>query len=107
MRTLPIMPNEGRTEERRAQPRHSVLFRTVVIDSEIDGEAAEIINIARLGFLARTALELDKESLVHIDIPVIGKVEANVVWCGNGLLGGRFARPIGEAAFSDILHGLA
>ena len=48
------MSDEKRSEERRAQPRQSVLFRTVLIDSEIEGEAAEIINIARLGFLART-----------------------------------------------------
>jgi len=107
VRTLPIMPDEKRSEERRALPRHSVLFRTVLIDSEIEGEAAEIINIARSGFLARTLLELEKDRLIHIDIPVIGTVEANVVWCGNGLVGGRFAKPIAEPVFSDLLHNLA
>lgn len=107
MRTLPITPVDGRTDERRAQPRHSVLFRTVLIDSEIEGEAAEIINIARLGFLARTALQLEKDSLIHLEMPVVGPIEANVVWCGNGLLGGRFAKPIGESTFSNLLHSLA
>ncbi len=107
MRTLPTMSDEKRSEERRAQPRQSVLFRTVLIDSEIEGEAAEIINIARLGFLARTPLELKKESLVRLEMPVIGMVEASVVWCGNGLLGGRFVRPIPESAFSNLLQNLA
>ena len=107
MRTIPTMPGERRSEDRRGQSRHSVLFRTVLIDSEIEGEAVEIVNIARLGFLARTSLERDKESLVHLDMPVIGSVDATVVWCGKGLLGGRFVRPIDEAAFSDLLQSLA
>lgn len=100
------MPGEGRSEDRREQPRHSVLFRTVLIDSEIEGEAVEIINIARLGFLARTSLHLEKESPVQLDMPVVGTVGATVVWCGNGLLGGRFVRPIDEASFSSLLHSL-
>lgn len=106
MRTIPITSGEGRSEDRREQSRHSVLFRTVLIDSEIEGEAAEIINIARLGFLARTSLQLEKESPVRLDMPVVGAVDATVVWCGNGLLGGRFVRPIDEASFSSLLHSL-
>jgi hypothetical protein len=77
----------------------------VLIDSEIEGEAAEIINIARSGFLARTPIELKKESRVQLDMPVLGRVEATVVWCGNGLLGGRFSKPIDEEIFSSLLHG--
>ena len=107
MRTLPILPTEGRSDDRREQPRHSVLFRTVLIDSEIEGEPTEVINIARLGFLARTPMQLEKGSQVRLNMPVLGQLDAVVVWCGNGLLGGRFAKPIGEAAFARLLQSLA
>lgn len=107
MRTTPTMPTEARSPERRALPRHSVLFRTVLIDSEIDGETAEITNIARSGFLARTGIRRTKGSVVEIDVPGLGHLKATVVWCGNGLLGAHFQLPIAEAAFTDLLQGLA
>ena len=60
MRITPTMPTEARSQERRALPRQSVLFRTVLVGSEIEGEPAEITNIARSGFLARTAVSREK-----------------------------------------------
>ncbi|MFO1239856.1 MAG: hypothetical protein U1E64_05840 [Sphingomonadaceae bacterium] len=106
MRTTPTMPTEERSPERRALPRHSVLFRTVLIDSEIDGESAEITNIARSGFLARTGINRIKGSVVKLDMPGLGEVKATVVWCGNGLLGAHFQQPMEEAAFTELLNGL-
>lgn len=107
MRTSAILPTTERSEERRDQPRHSVLFRTVLIDSEIEGEAVEIVNIARLGFLARTAMQREKGSRIRLDMPVLGQLDADIVWCGNGLLGGRFSKAVNETAFSRLLQSLA
>ena len=101
------MPTEARSQERRELPRQSVLFRTVLVDSEIEGEAAEITNIARSGFLARTAVSREKGSSVQLDMPGLGPVNATVVWCGNGLLGAHFQKPIAEDAFAELLQGLS
>lgn len=106
MRTTPSMPIEGRQRERRAVPRHNVLFRTVLIDSEIDGEAAEITNIGQSGFLARTSLRREKGHSVSLDAPALGQIRATVVWCGNGLLGAHFHEAITDAAFSELLGSL-
>ena len=106
VRITPTMPTKARSQERRALPRQSVLFRTVLVDSEIEGEPAEITNIARSGFLARTAVSREKGSSVQLDMPGLGPIIATVVWCGNGLLGAHFHKPIAEDAFADLLHGL-
>lgn len=106
MRTTPILPNEARSPERRAQPRHGVLFRTVLIDSEIDGESAEIINIAPTGFLARTRITRANGSFIEIELPGLGQARAQVVWCGKGLLGAHFEQPMSDAAFHDLIQTL-
>ena len=104
MRTESTIPGDDRPTERRAGPRHAVLFRTVLIDSEIEGEAAEIVNMGSHGFLARTALQRDNGSAVRVTLPVAGEQEAMVVWCGKGMLGGRFAKPVSDETLSELLQ---
>ena len=104
MRTRPSVEP---TDDRRAEPRHNVFFRTVLIESEVEGESTEIINIARSGFLARTQMTREIGSTIALRLPVVGQRVATVTWCGKGLLGGRFADPIDQASFSRLLGSLA
>lgn len=94
------------TENRRTEQRHSVFFRTVLIESEVDGEPAEIINIARSGFLARTPMTREIGSTIELQLPVVGQRDATVAWCGKDLLGGRFTEPIDQANFAKLLESL-
>lgn len=100
-------PSSEPADDRRAEPRHSVFFRTVLIESEVEGEPTEIINIARSGFLARTQMIREIGSTIALRLPVVGQRDATVTWCGKGLLGGRFTDPIDQASFSGLLASLA
>jgi hypothetical protein len=92
--------------EERGAPRFPVSFRSVLLECDIFGEHVDIINIARLGFLARTRLIRSSGETLRLHLPDLGTLPAEVVWCANGLLGARFSDPIDERSFDDFLEGL-
>jgi hypothetical protein len=92
--------------EDRAAPRFPVSFRSVVLECDMFGEQVDVVNIARLGFLARTRLIRSSGESLRLHLPDLGMLQAEVVWCSNGLLGARFHDPIDERSFADFLEGL-
>ncbi len=101
------MPNHSTAadfEELRAEPRHQVTLHKILIQCAIFGEHGDILNIARLGFLARTRLPRQTGTTVELHLPELGIVTADVVWCSNGLLGGRFHEAIDEDRFAAFLE---
>lgn len=94
------------TDNRRTEQRRSVFFRTVLIESEMEGEPAEVVNIARAGFLTRTPVVRTLGTIIRLRLPIVGERNAVVVWCANGLLGGRFDNPIDEDSFARLLGTL-
>ena len=77
-----------------------------MIESELEGEPTEIVNIARTGFLTRTHEVRILGNRIRLRLPVVGERDAVVVWCANGLLGGRFTTPIDPEAFARLLGTL-
>lgn len=102
---MPTRPKLA-AEDRRIDPRFEVGFRTVLIESNLHGEHVEIVNIARLGFLARSETPRETGSEVELHLPHIGNITGRVVWSANGLLGARFHEPIGEREFHEFLRNL-
>lgn len=103
---MPTRPKGIATGERRTDSRYEVGFRTVLIESDVLGEHVEIVNIARLGFLAHSDIHRETGSEIELNLPSVGRLSGNVVWSGNGLLGARFHEPIGERAFNEFLRNL-
>ncbi len=77
-----------------------------MIESEMEGELTEVVNIARTGFLARTQTVRTLGNVIHLRLPALGERNAVVVWCANGLLGGRFIDPIDQESFARLLATL-
>jgi hypothetical protein len=94
-------------DDRRQDPRFDTQFRAVLIESDVFGEQVQIVNIARLGFLATTRLVYESGAEISLQLPILGRASAMVVWCANGLLGGRFHDAIDEQSFGDLLAALA
>lgn len=101
------MPKAGPFDDRRSHPRYDVQFRTVFIESEVMGEHIEIVNIARLGLLAKCRNPRDTGTEIELELPNIGLVKATVVWSANGLMGSIFQDPIDEQDFTEFLESLA
>ena len=93
--------------EQRAAERHPAPFCAILIECDMFGEQSEIVNIARLGFLARTRLMRMTGDALRLHIPDLGVVEAHVVWCANGMFGGRFCAPIDAQGFDRFLATLS
>lgn len=93
--------------DQRTIKRHTVTLRSVLIETSTIGELVDILNIARLGFLARSRLYRKTGQDVRLHLPGLEPIEATVVWCDKGLLGGRFHDPIDEADFAVFLAEIA
>jgi hypothetical protein len=89
--------------DQRTTKRHTVTLRSVLVESSTIGELVDILNIARLGFLARSRLHRKTGQDLRLHLPSFEPIEASVVWCDKGLLGGRFREPIEEAEFERFL----
>ena len=94
--------DEPEPDRRRAE-RFAVKLGSVLIESKLYAEHAAIINVARLGFLARTRLKYTSGNPISVNFPTLGKLEAMVVWSERGMLGARFHEPVPEVDFARFL----
>ncbi|MBB5687231.1 PilZ domain-containing protein [Sphingobium boeckii] len=72
-----------------------------------DSVAANLVNISRLGFMARVMLDAMDGKLVSIDLPGIGELKARQVWSMENTIGGEFLNPIDPAVYEGLLEILA
>lgn len=94
--------DEPEPDRRRAE-RFAVHLGAVQIESKLYAEHAAIINVARLGFLARTRLKYASGDPLSVHFPLLGRLEAMVVWSERGMLGARFHEPVPEVTFARFL----
>jgi hypothetical protein len=81
-------------DDRRIDQRHYVDIPHVLLESERLSEYVAVINVARLGFLARTLLIYRTGERVTIDLPGVGRTQSRIIWCRKGMIGGQFLRSI-------------
>jgi hypothetical protein len=82
----------------RVETRLPVQLTALVVNDDIKPEPIQILNIARLGFLAKSAQLRETGEVIVIQIEPIGRCEAHVVWADSNQFGGRFIQPIDIAA---------
>ncbi len=97
------MPQHKTIVDRRQNLRFDTKFRAVLIESDVFGERVEIVNIGRTGFLARTHLSRESGEEISLHLSTLGRANATIVWCANGLIGGRFRDAIDERSFADLI----
>jgi hypothetical protein len=88
----------GSSIDDRSDERHSIRLTALIITKDAGPEMIQILNIARLGFLARAMRprQTGEDIVVHID--PLGRCEAQIIWSEAGQFGGRFVAPIDIAA---------
>lgn len=55
---------------------------------------ARLVNISSRGFMVESEALIAAGSRAWLTLPGVGRVNALVIWAGNGRLGGEFAQPI-------------
>jgi hypothetical protein len=86
---------------RRAN-RDLVDFRTGFSSHAGSGEL-HIVNISRLGLMARTNAPVSKGERLIIPLPLCGEIEAMVRWVEDGRVGTEFITPICERRYARML----
>jgi len=93
--------------EKRRATRDEVFFRTAI---HLAGSAeipAEIINISRFGFMARTAAIVAQEAVIEIRLPSQGFHRARVAWALGNRVGAEFTPAIDQEDYRQLLLALA
>lgn len=86
----------------RRDERVDVAHRTTVSDGR-RSQRATIVNLSRFGLLARTDTDFEPGAVVSVSLPVVGAVEAEVVWGLGGRAGCQFVDVISEDRYALIL----
>ena len=89
-------------EKRRAQ-RDAVSVRAKL--HEPGEEAHEILvgNLSPFGFMAISPVAYREGTLVRLDLPLIGEVNARIVWSLSDRIGAEFIRPFDARGYRELL----
>lgn len=81
------------TDMRRAA-RHPVDFRVIAEHRRLGDVNLHITNISAQGFMADGDIGLDRGERLVMRLPVIGRIEAYLIWCHEERTGFQFERII-------------
>lgn len=84
----------------RADERLPVCLTAVIINGDAQPETIQILNIARLGFLAKAQRPRETGDAIVMHFDQLGTCEAHIIWSNAGQFGGRFMQPVDTAALA-------
>lgn len=93
--------------EKRRATRDEVFFRTAIRLPGSPDISAEIINISRFGFMARTAAIMVQDAMVEIRLPNSGLCRARVAWALGNRVGAEFIPAINPEDYQLLLDGFS
>lgn len=86
----------------RRTGRDLVDFKTTFSSHQSAGDL-HVVNISRLGLMARTNATVSKSQRLIVQLPFCGKVEALVRWVEDGRVGTEFVTPVCERQYARML----
>lgn len=93
--------------EKRRASRDEVFFRTAIRLPGSSEIPAEIINLSRFGFMARTAAIVAQEATIDIRLPNYGFCRARVAWALGNRVGAEFVPAINQDDYQLLMDGLS
>lgn len=93
-------------DEKREVPRDEVHYRAKVYDDAAARVPLLVVNLSAQGLMARVDADRVVGERLHITLPVVGVVIAEVRWSLGGRIGCELARPIGMADYYELLAAL-
>ena len=102
MKNLRSLSEPASPAHTRRTSRDLVDFRTSFSSHQRQGDL-HIVNISRLGLMARTTAPVSKSERLVIHFPHCGKIEALVRWVEDGRIGTEFVTPVSEKDYARML----
>lgn len=93
------------TEQRRAA-RHPVNIRVAAEHRRLGDVMLDITNISIHGFMVGNKVELGRGERVTIRLPVVGRIEAHVIWVTDDRTGFQFERIVRYDDFANMMTAL-
>ncbi|KPH61438.1 MULTISPECIES: PilZ domain-containing protein [Novosphingobium] len=81
------------TDKRRAA-RHPVDYKVIAEHRQLGDLHLHIVNLSAQGFMAQGEQPLDRGERLVMRLPVIGRIEAHLIWAHEGRAGFQFERII-------------
>ncbi|TCD05166.1 PilZ domain-containing protein [Erythrobacteraceae bacterium CFH 75059] len=93
------------TELRRVA-RHPVNY-PVVVEHRVRGDVQmRVVNVSAHGFMIDDCVDLARGDRIIIRLPVIGRIEAHVIWTRDNRAGFQFERIIRQTDFDAMIDQL-
>jgi hypothetical protein len=93
------------TDKRRAA-RHPVDYTVIAEHRQLGDLDLHIVNISAQGFMVQGDVGLDRGERVVMRLPVIGRIEAHMIWAHEGRAGFQFERIIRVDDFLKLVDTL-
>lgn len=93
------------TDLRRAA-RHPVDFPVIGEHRKLGDLQMHIVNVSAHGFMTDSASELGRGDRVTIRLPIIGRIEAHLIWASGERTGFQFERILRVEDFLALLDQL-
>jgi hypothetical protein len=93
--------------QRRQTARDLVDFDTIVVRSRNIPVDIRLVDLSPKGFHARCGpARFERGETVSLRLPLVGMVEARVMWSLRGCFGSQFLLPIDARTYLDLLAGI-
>lgn len=92
-------------EQRRAA-RHAVSHPTIAEHRHLGDIKTHIVNISANGFMTEGDMPLAKGERITVRLPVIGRIEAHLIWSLGGRAGFQLERVIRLNEFNQMIDQL-
>ncbi|MDE8650689.1 PilZ domain-containing protein [Novosphingobium album (ex Liu et al. 2023)] len=93
------------TDKRRAA-RHPVDYKVIAEHRQLGDVHLRIVNLSAQGFMAKGTPELERGERLTIRFPVIGRIEAHLIWAYEDRAGFQFERIIRLDEFLKLVDTL-
>ncbi len=92
--------------DNRVVTRDEVHYRARAYGPDARAVSLLIVNMSALGLMARCDLDIPEGSRLHVTLPVVGVIVAQVRWSLGGRLGCELDHPIDLAEYYELLSVL-
>lgn len=93
------------TDKRRAA-RHPVDYTVIAEHRQLGDIHLHIVNVSAQGFMVRGEPELERGERLVLRLPVLGRIEAHLIWSHEGRAGFQFERIIRINDFLKLVDTL-
>ncbi|PEQ11200.1 pilus assembly protein PilZ [Novosphingobium sp. PC22D] len=93
------------TDKRRAA-RHPVDFKAIAEHRTLGDVHLHIVNVSAQGFMAQGGEALERGERLNLRLPVIGRIEAHLIWSHEDRSGFQFERIIRLDDFLKLVDNL-